>query len=292
MRLLFFLVAASCFVLFPAVAAAQCDDATAAYDEAQELLEAGEPEDALALFRCAYEAEPNPSALYGVAQCHVALGRYAPAIDILDTLARENQRFSEQMDIERLITELQEFVAEPAVPNNASSVISQCQNAHSYTSSGPTTMVTNYYQLPPAPASRTQGNSRNTTATNSYRLPPVPPVPTRRTLGNKLSWVAFSGGLALTAVGSALLIRSVMLHQEFKEKAGKNSANYDLAGMAETGQSLFVSGLAGTISGLALVCASILLLVFVPSEEPRPSEAGSRPNVHLALTGTGFIGSF
>jgi tetratricopeptide (TPR) repeat protein len=325
MRLLFFFVAASCVVLFPAVAMAQCEDATAAYDEALELLEAGEPEDALELFRCAYEAEPTPNALYGVAQCYVALGRYDPAIDILDTLARENQRFSERMDIERLITDLQEFVAELEVQADSSSAISHCyNNAYCYTSSGSTTItnsyqlppvptrrapghrytssrgtaVANHYQLPPIPTGHSYTSNGNTTVTNNYQLPPVPAVPTRRTLGNKLSWVAFSGALVLTVVGSALLIRGAVLYQEFKETSSRQLDVDDDAGwnnlgeMAGTVTHSFKAGWGLSISGLTISCASILLLVFLPGKELVPGWSGSRANVHLSLSGLSFTGSF
>jgi hypothetical protein len=329
MRLLFLLVAASCVVLFPAVTTAQCDDATASYDEALDLLEAGKPEDALALFRCAYETEPDPDALYGMARSYVALGRYVPAIDALNTLAQDNQRFSERMDIERLITELQELVAELEVQSGSSSAISHCyNNAHCYISSGSTT-ITNSYQLPPVPTRRAAGHSYppsrgtvvanhyqlppiptghsytsngNTTVTNNYQLPPVPAVPTRRTLGNKLSWVAFGGGLALAAVGSALLIRGAVLYQDFKEtrsrqfdvgdNAGWNSASSEVGEAAQTVENSFKAGWGLSISGLAMVCASIMLLVFLPDKELIPGGSGSRAKVHLSLTDMSFTGSF
>jgi hypothetical protein len=113
-----------------------------------------------------------------------------------------------------------------------------------------------------------------------------------------LSWVAFAGGLALTAVGSALLIRGAVLYQEFKEtSSGQLDVNDDagwnnLEGMVRATENSFKAGWGGTISGLAMVCTSIMLLVFIPDKELIPDGSGSRASVHLSLTGMSFTGSF
>jgi hypothetical protein len=284
MRLLFLGVAASCVVLLPAVATAQCDDAAAAYDKAEELLEVGVPEGALELFRCAYEAEPNPNALYGVARCYVALGRYARAAEVYNRLLQNHPAYGDREGVAQTLTELRARIADLEEagdePSRAPTVIA---GGNAYVFHGSMRDIGDI------------GETNNQTDVDVQAT-------TRMTRGHKISWGVLASGLAITAVGAGLLIRGAVLYQDYKETssrqfdvgdyAGWNSASSEVGEMAQTVENSFKAGWGLTISGLAMVCASIMLLVFLPDKELIPGGSGSRAKVHLSLTDMSFTGSF
>ena len=65
----------------PALAFSAADEAAANARSAEELLSAGEPEQALIHFRLAYEAVKNPDYLFNMAQCEYQLGQLTAALD-------------------------------------------------------------------------------------------------------------------------------------------------------------------------------------------------------------------
>jgi hypothetical protein len=218
-----------------------------------------------------------------MARCYAELGRYARAVEIYHRLLQSHPTYSHREGVEQAQTELQARIADQEEADNAPS-------------RGPTVIAGgNAYVFGGGDTfSRFNGGDIDNQSDVHVQA-------TRMTRGRKISWSVLASGLAITAIGAGLLIRRAVLRQEFDEaasgfatsdEAGRKSIHNDLTEMAETGQPLLGAGWGLTISGLAISCASILLLAFIPGEELIPSGSGSRANVHLSLTGFSFTGSF
>jgi tetratricopeptide (TPR) repeat protein len=113
---------ASAAVLAPAqVFAAGADaerirGARAHYEQAVAHYNLDEFAPALAEFREAYRLKPDPSFLFNIAQCHRKLGENAAALDFYRKYLRSLPDAPNRADVERVISELREREASPAVP--------------------------------------------------------------------------------------------------------------------------------------------------------------------------------
>jgi hypothetical protein len=237
------------------------------YGEARRLFKAGEYRGALRLFQSAHEAFPNAETLDSMGRCYEELGQYLRAVEVYDRLLQEHPTYSQREGVEQALAELRGHIADTEEAEDA----------------------------PRGNLIGGGGWVHEDSQTDAHLQA------TRMTRGRKISWGVLASGLAIGAVGAGLLIRGAVLHHEFEETssdfitadaAGRESIHNDLTRMAEMGEPLVDAGWGLTISGLAISCASILLLVFVPGKEPLPGGSGSRANVNLSLNGLSFAGSF
>jgi tetratricopeptide (TPR) repeat protein len=238
------------------------------YREAQRLFEAREYHRALRLFQSAYDAVPNAESLYGMGRCHEELGHHARAAEFYDSLQENHPTYSDRESVEQALADLRAHIADIEGADDASrgAVLGGGGLVHD--------------------DSRTDVHLQAT----------------RMTRGRKISWGVFASGLAITAIGAGLLIRGAVLYQDFKQTRSRqvdvgdqaewNRMVGELEEMAPTVENSFKAGWGVTISGLAISCASILLLAFVPGEELIPGGGGPRANVQLSLNGLSFVGSF
>lgn len=87
----------------PALAASAADEAAANARSAEQMMNAGDPEQALIHFRLAYQAVPDPSYLFNMAQCEFQLGQLKDALAHYQAfLAAHDGRKSEAVDMARL----------------------------------------------------------------------------------------------------------------------------------------------------------------------------------------------
>jgi tetratricopeptide (TPR) repeat protein len=260
------------------------------YREAQRLFEAGEYRRALRLFQRAQDAAPNAETLYSMARCYVELGRYARAAEAYESLVQNYPRYRDREGVEQAQSELRAMIADLKEGGDAPSRgLTASGGRNAYVTAGNITGGNIHIHV--ARDEEAEETVQRVRAVSGRR--DVHVQATRMTRGRKISWSVLAGGLAITTIGAGLLIRGLVLHQEFeKSNTEWKSTDHELTEMAEKGENFYGAGWGLTLSGLAISCASILLFAFLPGKERILGGSGFRANVQLSLTGMSFAGSF
>ena len=108
---------AVCFLLLAFVRAAHAEDpseraARRHYDRGQKLFNLQKFEDALDQYQKAFDADPNPSFLFNIAQCQRNLGEYDAAIFSFKRYLKLDPEADNREQVEGLIDELEQKKAE------------------------------------------------------------------------------------------------------------------------------------------------------------------------------------
>jgi tetratricopeptide (TPR) repeat protein len=245
------------------------------YEIATRLYEVREYERALAEYKAAYVAEPDPAFLYNIGQCHRKLGQNADALSFFQQFLKKTAPSDPtRKQAEARIHELE---AEGKIKNESVEPAPKPDSLTPPPSAAPLP--------PPAPAPVAQ-------ATPVVVQSPVPAAPAQASKPGRILRIAgiACGGLALAAIGTGIYYytRATTLSDRVTNSPAPTAADDQAGRDAVTMQWVFFS-----VGGAALATGGVLYwLGTVQGSRAQSSQAWLAPLLGPGLAGLSAQGAF